>query len=382
MLGLYPVSGQAFSATILLVSVGPGYGQGLREYQRDFISQNVLVGESSVELRPDAIAFNHQIAFSAGPRAIGDVTAGVADRPWYVRVDNDTGTVYIAKANDANTAWAAETELFTFSGAPIVELDLAFEQAARAVVCAQRGTEIWLYWFDPGESDFIFEKIDDGRTPKVVLDDVEDTSGADVQLMYFKDPDGLLRREQRELYAIANATPIAWDENYYLEELAITKSRRLVAIYSYRDVGRGRWFLRRVQSDLYPVYPEDTLTSQLDIIDGELIVALINHNLYDKDSLESAVDILDTSVLAPIVIDHVLYDKDELESELDILEAGSDLDVVVIVEDLYDIDELESELDILTTSTFLVVVIVHTLFDKDSLSASLSIRDTSTLEVA
>lgn len=365
----------------------PGYLPGTREFQNEFEDpETVISGRASTSRRPDALTFDYLTAFSLGPVAIADVTGGVVDRAWYVRCDNVTKTVYIASSNSAKTAWLTETILFQFVGEDINELDLAFEQAARAVVCAERtilgSKEVWMYWFDPGVSDFVFEKFDDGRTPRVVLDDVEDTSGSDIQLMYFKSGEGLVRREQRDAYAVMYNTPILDNDNYFLEELAITKSRRMAAIYSFHDTVIGRWFLLRLQSALYPVYPRDEFTAVWDILDGSLIVVLIEHSLFDKDTFDSGLDFLTASTLASIIIDHTLFDKDTFDSELDIL-VTSTLIVVLIIHNLFDKDTFDAELDILATSTLVQIVIEHLLFDKDTSTSSLDVIATgSALEVA
>lgn len=366
----------------------PGYGNELRDCDEDFIDPiTVINAGTSLTKRPDAIAFDYLTAFSMGPKAISDVTEGVSFKPWYVRCDNVTKTVYIAAQNSAGTAWLVENILFQFTGSDIEEIDLAFEQAARAVVCAERtvsGTkEVWLYWFKPAASAFVFEKITNGRTPRVVLDDVEDTSGSDIQLMYFKSGVGLARREQRELYAVEHTTPVAYSDDYYLEELALTKSRRLAAIYSFRDVAVCHWFLFTLQSALYPVYPDDTFTGSADVLSGTMVVVVIFHTLYDKDTFTSTADILAAgSALAVAVIVHSLYDKDTFTSTADILAAGSSFIVLIIEHSLYDKDTFTSTVDILATSTFLVVVIVHSLYDKDTFTSTADILASgSALEV-
>jgi hypothetical protein len=161
------------------------YIPGPREVQADFNTPGHVRSGLDLTRRPDAIILDPLVAYSMGPIALGDASAGPQNRPWRARA---TATqVLVSRANDANTAWEAETVLFNYAGAPIVEMDLAFEQLARAVIAAERDGEIWVYWFDPILGDFIFQNFGDGRTPRCMLDNPADPSDSDVIVFYFSD---------------------------------------------------------------------------------------------------------------------------------------------------------------------------------------------------
>ena len=149
--------GQARSVTTLERGVDIVYNTELRELQVDFENPAlaIILSGLSTSHRPDAISFDHLRAFSMGPRELNDLANTVYDRPWYVRCDNAAGHVYIAKANTANTVWEAETLRFSFTGEPIIEIDLAFDLLGRPVIVCERATgtagasEVWIYWAKP-----------------------------------------------------------------------------------------------------------------------------------------------------------------------------------------------------------------------------------------
>lgn len=232
------------------------YRLGRRELTSDFALGH-LSANLSITKRPDAVTFDYLVAFSLGPKNIGDLTSGIINRPWYVRVDNAAKAVYTSKANDANNAWLPETILFNFSGEDIEEIDFAFEQAGRPVVSAERLVagvrEVWLYWFKPFIGTFVFEKIENGRTPRVVLDNPPDISNSDVQLFYIKTGTGLVNRVQREAYNTAHATPHVEDAGWYLEDVFYTSNWRVACIL-VQHTGAGKYNKKRMETGLMPVF--------------------------------------------------------------------------------------------------------------------------------
>jgi hypothetical protein len=167
-----------------------------------------ISGPGSIDRRPDAISSNYLFAHSWGPVQLGDFSQGLYNRPWRVRADNDTKKFYLARANDANTAWEAETEVFTFVGADIIEMDACFDQQGRVFVCAERATgaggasEIWAYFLDPFVPGYVFVQKATGRTPRCILDDVVDTALGDVLMFYVNPVNGVCWRQQRDRYNI------------------------------------------------------------------------------------------------------------------------------------------------------------------------------------
>ncbi len=168
--------------------------------------------------------------------------------------------VVLRRANDGNTAWEQERLLFFYEGQPIREIDLAFEQNARPVVCAERPTgsggapEVWLYRFDPAAGRFTFEPVCGGRTPRLVLDDPHDPQGSDVLLFYVSDENDRVEvRQQRDLYRTVYPTPLAGAEGLYLERVAKARDSRLHVVASRRDPATGRYTLDVLESTLYPL---------------------------------------------------------------------------------------------------------------------------------
>lgn len=223
-----PAVGSAYNAApdanyprVLLLAIvlrAPSFDSpatSIREFEEDFETPQHTVSGASTTRRPDAVSFDYMRAAAPGPTALGDVSLGPTVRKWKVRCLGDT--VYIARANPANTDWEAEAPLFTFTNAiadPIVELDFAFTQAGTAVVCAERPSGLWLFWFDPLASGNVFVNLGAGRTPKCVLDqDDPRDPNSDVLVFYINNAahaaDGAIcYRVQRERYATEHETPI------------------------------------------------------------------------------------------------------------------------------------------------------------------------------
>lgn len=167
---------------------------------------HVLIGPGSIDRRPDAFSSDYLFAHSFGPVQISDFSQGLYVRIWRARVDNATGTVYLCRNNATNDAWEAEIVLFNFIGAPILEMDAAFDQQGHVFVCAERATgvagasQVWAYYFNGLVGDYAFEMKGAGRTPKALLDDTFDTTNADVLLFYMNDPVGMCYRYQRDRF--------------------------------------------------------------------------------------------------------------------------------------------------------------------------------------
>ena len=169
----------------------PAITQEIREFLADFDTATRVLSEgASLQKRPDAISFDYLTSFSIGPVSLGDASQGSNNRVWRARAVNDTvlgtGQLLVSRANDANTEWEAEVVLFGYVGF-VSEMDLAFEQAGRAVVALEIANSIWLYWFDPILGDFILQNFGEGRNPRCLLDNPNDPSDSDVMVFYFSD---------------------------------------------------------------------------------------------------------------------------------------------------------------------------------------------------
>ena len=245
----------------------PPSSGGIRQFQADFESNGALRGLNST-VRPDALVLNPLVSFSLGPVAEGNFSEGPVAYAWRARCDPLTGNVFLSRANNANTAWLPETLLFTITGVMPVEIDLTFDQSARANVAAERPTgaggapRVWLYYFNSLLPGFDFGDFGPGRTPRVILDNPQVPNESDVLLAYLNPvTDRLELRQQRDRFTIAYPAPLTAVTNTYLEETLWTEDNRLRIIYSMRDVGTGTYSLGILDSTMYPFLlpPEDYL---------------------------------------------------------------------------------------------------------------------------
>jgi hypothetical protein len=191
------------------------------ETQEDFYASGTYkVQGASIEVRPDAISLDYHTAYTYGPTEQGSSDSGIVEKVWRasVKESNNTGSIYLARQTDDGTNWRNTASLFTYDATiPIDEIDLAFAADARAIISAQRktgnpailsGSEIWLYWFNPVQQQFVFEKIGVGKTPRVVMDSPSTPEDSDVLLFYVKNDVGhIYYRQQRDQYAIERWIP-------------------------------------------------------------------------------------------------------------------------------------------------------------------------------
>ncbi len=177
---------------------GASIERGVRRTAAEFSADSPVQAGTSLVRRPDAIAFDYLTAFTSGPVALSDTSEGLVDWVWKARATENA--VYLARANEAGTGWETETLLFGYSGLPILELDLAFEQTGRPVIVAQRATRVWIRYFNSLLAADVFEDFGDGRTPRAVLDNPFDVIESDVLVFYVDPVDGLVYRQQRDRY--------------------------------------------------------------------------------------------------------------------------------------------------------------------------------------
>jgi len=159
---------------------------------------DVVLSDTSIEARPDSLSWDYQTSFAFGPIETGSTESGSIDKAW--RIQNFynegtfTGSVVLSRENDAGNNWRTGSVLFEYSGSRIEEIDITFDQSARAIVIADRRfvvadisqSQVWLYRFDTGEGDFIFTGIATGSTPRTMLDDPIDVTNSDVLAFYVR----------------------------------------------------------------------------------------------------------------------------------------------------------------------------------------------------
>lgn len=350
----------------------PPYPLGRRELSADFAGTKA--SNLSLTKRPDALTFDYLVAFSQGPVDIADLTEGIIARPWYVRADNTLKKVFVARGNDANDAWESEIELFMWTGDDINEVDFAFEQAGRPVVCAERTIStvvtVWLYWFDPDFGSFQFEQFDTGRTPRLVLDNPPDITRSDVQFFYLQTGNGLVVRTQREAYAVANATPHVEELNWYLEDVFYTDNWR-IAVILVKYASGGTYNEKRMETTLMPVYFTpilDKMTSSGALLSLDNSVVLIIGLQYDKDGLTNSFTMTSVDDHELLII-RTLYDKDGFVGSVD-FNSITDHELLII-RSMYDKDGFTSS-GSLTSISDVEILLFHTLFDKDGFTSGVT----------
>lgn len=341
----------------------------LREYLVEFNTSTHLLANSSITKRPDAVSSDYLTAYSYGPLSLGDASGGPQARVW--RAKAEEGTVFVSRANDANTGWDDYTSLFNYSG-EVQEIDLAFEQAGRAVISLEINGNIWLYWYDPLLASFTLKDFGAGRNGRVILDNPPDTTDSDVLLFYVSDANNaVVYRQQRDRYDVVYITLYTNVTDKYLEEAFNAADNRVAVLISVHDAGTGQYSLDRLETTLYPFFAE---LEEIDVIaaleSGELVSLIINHVLFDIEEMNVTAS-LESGVCAPVVIAHVLYDIEEMDITAP-LESGT-LPVIVIAHVLYDIESLDVTAP-LESGTLVVVVFDHVLFDIDSLDVTASLE--------
>ena len=244
----------------------PPAEEGTREYQADFETENHAVVDASTERRVDGILPDPRLAYCMGPVDVDDVSSGLEVRRWRARADDD-GNIWLARSNAGNSAWEAE-ELFavyTPSGAPILELGVAFTEEGRVVLCAERAdgtlgaSRVHLYWYHPSWGFYLWETVGNGNSPRVISDyfpvgDLADfvcPPEIDVQLFYMKDGAGLKRREESDLFDTDFDTVLGWNAETRLLCAYKTEGRRISLAYTERNATLGQLTLRRTDSVPY-----------------------------------------------------------------------------------------------------------------------------------
>ena len=178
--------------------------RGVRAKYADFLADAAVQVGTSIVRRPDAISFDYLIAHTVGPIAVGDTSDGIVSWVWQARA-TPTG-VYITRSNTTRDGWNAETLLFGYGGAPIAEVDFAFDQNGQPIIVAEIGAALWIYYNDITLGGYGFRSFGAGRTPRVVLDDPNDTVGSDVLVFYVDPALGIQYRQQRDRYITAYVT--------------------------------------------------------------------------------------------------------------------------------------------------------------------------------
>lgn len=242
----------------------------------------VTVVNLTTDLRPDALSPDYRVAYTYGPINIGDTTAGMLNRIWYVTATTGSSTSDVILSRAEGAGYSTQSVLFSFDRnvtGTIKEIDLAFSIDGRPVVCAEltngASSSIALYWYNPIISNFQFSVFDSsGSTPRVLLDEPSGVGTNDILLFYMSGSQNVVRyRQQRDQYATVYSIPLltsaSVSESTYVEDVAKLDDSRLCIYYSRHNSTTARWTLSRLESVLYP-FPVvgDFLTSSISIQSG------------------------------------------------------------------------------------------------------------------
>lgn len=237
-----------------------------REFQADFETALHRVVRTSTETRPDAIQ-RSLVAYAPGPEEIQNAQTGLLVRSWKVQVDNEEGEVYIARGGPEGFEEAAL--LFTYTGAAITQVSLAFDQNGNPYVAAARGGNVWLRYFDTVAAANVFTDFGTGRDPRLILDDPQFPQDSDVILFYVASG-GIRYRLQRDRYLTEYDGYAGMEPTDHLEGVFRDRSRRIHLVRSHRDLVAGTWELSRLTSSMYPVPAVDSGEISHDTIGMEL----------------------------------------------------------------------------------------------------------------
>lgn len=225
-----------------------------RNFFDDFNTITHTLEEASITRRPDAISPDYLRAHTLGPVALNDTAEGVAAWVWEAWADNATGEVFIRRENATHDGWDPETLVFAFTGTPVSELDVAFNQNAQPEVSAERAGNLWHYYYHPVDEAYRFEDFGEGRTPRVLLDNQWDTANSDIIIFFLDDTADRMRyRIQSERYENVHDTPLRSVATAFLEDVVRTYGYRLQIIYTVHWAAIGFWQCKSFVTALYPV---------------------------------------------------------------------------------------------------------------------------------
>lgn len=337
----------------------------LMEFEGDFEARAPQLAGVSTTLRPDALAFDYQTAYTMGPVAVGDPSHGVLNRAWELRYHD--GGYYTRRASDGNAAWDAEVLLFADARAPR-ELDVAFDQQGRIFVCAEIAGQVWAYFFDATLGAYTFADLGAGVTPRCVLDSPFDTTVGDVLVFYMQRARGVLcYRQQRDRYGVEYDTPITdATGGTYVEDATRLRGYRVAVVHSVRDAATGTYTLRELESALYPVPASDDAAAANTVPQsGVLYLVIHDRALFDTaDARANAVP--QSGVLALPLVD---ITASEAAMRANAVPQSGILALPVIVHTLFDMNSFKANA-VPQSGTLVVIVIQHTLFDMNSFKAN------------
>jgi len=210
------------------------------EFQADFAEGDVQ--GASYDLRPDAVV---PLASSApGPTAIGDTSHGLTYKGWYVRQDNDAGSVLVGEVDPSTSDWKDEVELFSFSGADIDMISLCFDGDGYPIVAMERAGSIWIRYRDGGS--YTLTELGTGTAPALVTRAPD--SGLRQTLLFYEKAGAISYRAGEEAWADEHDAgyTLLSNERLWRAILGGSGNNRLHLILSVRDPETGTYTLKRI----------------------------------------------------------------------------------------------------------------------------------------
>lgn len=277
-----------------------------REFQADFETPLHSVVRASTGTRPDAIQ-RSLVAYAPGPEEVQLAETGLLVRSWKVTVDNEAGSIFLARGGVEE--FEAPVLLQSFSGAPITQVSLAFDQNGNPYVAAARGGNVWLRYFDTVAAANVFTDFGPGRDPRLLLDDPEFAQDSDVILFYVA-AGGIRYRLQRDRFLEEYDAFAGMEANDHLEGAFRDRGRRIHLVRSHRDEAAGTWTLSRLTSTMYPVPAVDSGTMLHDTLDMDLVVVVI------LDEFEDDATVSHSTISMAVELANVDYSIDHESMEM------------------------------------------------------------------
>jgi uncharacterized membrane protein len=290
----------------------------IREYSADFeLKFTYLSSGSSLTQRPDAVSLDYKTTYTLGPIAISSGSDGLFERVWKVWGEEDalTGTHSVWYAIESASSWSSDSaSLFTYTGTSSIELDAAFDQSGRLYVVTQRYTgsasEVWLYFYNPLETGFVFNNLGSGRTPRMSLDNWRDTTDSDVLVFYVDDTQNKIKyRAQKDRFTASYDTPINTTENTYIEKVGFGADNRYRVTYVERNTSTGKYEIKQLATLLYP-FP---MTTEAYMLTGSFLSMSLIDTLITT-SIDTEAYTLTGSFLSMSIIDTVITPSIDTEA--------------------------------------------------------------------
>jgi hypothetical protein len=327
------------------------------------------------------LSYDFLTSYTLGPIQQGDFSAGLANRIWRVRVYDQV--IRLARENDGKSGFENEVVLSAIPFQP-VESDAAFDQAARLFVCVEFNNHVWFYWFKPVAGAFVFEDFGEGHSPRCTLDQLTNRSDSDLHVFYLRDGN-LFYRVQRENYAVEHATGYVGQLTSYVDDVAITKGGRVVALIANLDAD-GHYYYELTFSTLLPYLADhdsfsEGLTAESGILEIVLFVVAppADAAQYQDDVEEFHEGLAPQSgiLVAPVIFvgtpaDALPYQDDVEQFHEGLTVQSGILIVALILHTLFDIEQYHEGLTI-QSGVIVAIVISHVLFDIEQYHEGLTI---------